>query len=510
MSTVRPQRPGLSSNSDPGRVLDVEIAGPASSFGGIVTASFTPVSQVDFIDDSINSVSNYSLTYGSGASAAVSAGELVLNSGTDPNGYAFVSSRRAVVYQPGQGTTLRLTGRFSSPSAGTEQWVGGYNGVAGYRFGYSGTTFGIQYRKTAVREIRTLTITTPSSGATDATITLDGSSTTVPLTASGTTTQTAYDIAKGFFFSIARGWFAMAIGSTVVFISNVPRPYSGSFSFSHATAVGTFSTTVVGVAPTESFIPQSEWSVDVMDGTGPSGMIFDPQKGNVFDIQYQYLGYGDAYFAIEDYRTGKFTAVHIIQNANHVTSTVLRDPTFFITWEAKNVGSTSGIITRGASGSGFVDGERIYLGPNFAYATEKTAISDSVVIPVVSLRSSMIFNGRAVYSPIKLNKMSVSAIGASGKPIQILVYENGQLTGSNFAKLNSSTSKADIDTSATAIDTSSNGARLISSVMLSASGEDKVEFKLSDLPAGSWITVCFKNTQNNNATVAVGLEWTET
>lgn len=513
MSTVRPQRPGLSSSTDPGRALDVEISGPSTSFGGIVTASFTPTAQVDFIDNIINPVTNYSLTYGGGSSATVINGELNLSSGTDSAGYSFVSSKRAIVYQPGQGTTIRLTGRFDTPKENTEQWVGGYNGISGYRFGYEGLTFGIQHIKTAVREIRTLTITTPSSTASNATINLAGVSATVALTASGTTRQTAYEIAQQFFYSIAEGWLTMAIGSTVVFISNVPKPYSGTFSFSHATAVGAFSTTVVGVAPTKTFIPINSWNIDTMDGSGPSGMIINPQRGNVFDIQYQYLGYGDAYFAIEDYRTGKFTPVHIIKNANNVTSTVLRDPALFISWEAKNTGSTAtGVTLRGASGAGFVDGERAYLGPNFSYSSEKTATSNGTVIPVLTIRASLIFNDRALYSPIRLNRLAASAVGSSGKPVRILVYENAALTGANFSKLNSTSSKADIDSSATAINISSNGARLIASMMLSETGQDSINFtySLSDLPAGSWVTVCFVNNVNNNASVAAALEWTET
>ena len=92
------------------------------------------------------------------------------------------------------------------------------------------------------------------------------------------------------------------------------------------------------------------------------------------------------------------------------------------------------------------------------------------------------------------------------------MYENASLTGANFAKLNSSTSKADVDNSATAINTSANGARLIASMMLSTTGQDTVNFtySLSDLPAGSWVTVCFVNNVNNNASVAAALEWTET
>ena len=43
-----------------------------------------------------------------------------------------------------------------------------------------------------------------------------------------------------------------------------------------------------------------------MDGTGPSKQTLDPEFGNVFKIQYQWLGFGAIIFSIENSVTGDF------------------------------------------------------------------------------------------------------------------------------------------------------------------------------------------------------------
>ena len=35
-------------------------------------------------------------------------------------------------------------------------------------------------------------------------------------------------------------------------------------------------------------------------------MVIDPQQGNVYQIGYQYLGFGNAHFSVEDEDTGSF------------------------------------------------------------------------------------------------------------------------------------------------------------------------------------------------------------
>jgi hypothetical protein len=80
------------------------------------------------------------------------------------------------------------------------------------------------------------------------------------------------------------------------------------------------------------FIPQSTWNVDrfnstTVSSTNPSGVLLNPAKGNVYKIQYQWLGFGIINFFIENPSTGVLTLVHRIQFANANTTTSLKNPT---------------------------------------------------------------------------------------------------------------------------------------------------------------------------------------
>ncbi len=48
-------------------------------------------------------------------------------------------------------------------------------------------------------------------------------------------------------------------------------------------------------------------------------MYLSPTKGNVYKMQYQYLGFGQLRFFIEDQQTGGFILVHTIDYANRNT-----------------------------------------------------------------------------------------------------------------------------------------------------------------------------------------------
>ena len=57
-----------------------------------------------------------------------------------------------------------------------------------------------------------------------------------------------------------------------------------------------------------------------MNGTGSSGMTLAPTNGNVYQITYTYLGFGNVFFYIISNITGLFILVHVFQYANTNTT----------------------------------------------------------------------------------------------------------------------------------------------------------------------------------------------
>lgn len=62
-------------------------------------------------------------------------------------------------------------------------------------------------------------------------------------------------------------------------------------------------------------IPQSQWNVDKMDGTGPSGMTLDLAKMQMFYIDYSWYGAGFVRWGVRG-RDGNVTYVHKMPNNN--------------------------------------------------------------------------------------------------------------------------------------------------------------------------------------------------
>ena len=62
-------------------------------------------------------------------------------------------------------------------------------------------------------------------------------------------------------------------------------------------------------------VPQSQWNIDKMDGTGPSGMILDLSKMQMFYIDYSWYGAGYVRYGIRG-RDGNVTYVHKTPNNN--------------------------------------------------------------------------------------------------------------------------------------------------------------------------------------------------
>lgn len=102
----------------------------------------------------------------------------------------------------------------------------------------------------------------------------------------------------------------------------------------------------------DNWIPRTSWNYDKMDGTGPSKMTLNPQVGNVYKIQYQWLGFGNIRFYIENPSDGFLYLVHMIKYSNSHTVTSLLNPTLQTTATVANSGNTGNIsIAIGCMGS---------------------------------------------------------------------------------------------------------------------------------------------------------------
>lgn len=486
MSQVFPSRPASS----------IVNGLPLSGFGELSVEQPTPTGSTDFIYG-LNLTQVFTRQY-AGATVSSSNGEVVLSSGTTSGAYGRCVLLPNITYHPGQGTLFRGTARFGTPQANTRQLFGMTSLTGGYQFGYNGTTFGILHIDGGVVEVQTLTVTVAPAAPGNVTITLDGGTpAVVAVTASGNTSVTAFEISRGDFSQASGGWTAVSSNNVVYFTRRIAGA-AGASTF-NAGATGTtaaFAILTTGSNATETFYPQSEWNID-------KASWLDTSKGNVYQVRFQYLGYGNAYFGVEDPGTGQFTPVHMIQNAGKRTSTVMRNPNGFLLWEVQNNGSATGVTLRGASAASFLEGEERYFGQERAAAATRSILA-ATETPVLSIRTSNVFNN--IFSTKQLFPLRLSAAADGTKNVVVNVYKAATLTAAQFVPVNTG-SCALKDSAATSLTTT--GATLIYSFALSKTGQDTQDLSEFNtfLSLGEVLTITA--TSANASDVTITLAWDE-
>ena len=404
----------------------VSINSPLSTFGEILTATLTPVAQGDFVFNVNNQIFNDRQF--AGGTLTVSDGMAVLDSGTDPSGSAVVQLRRGLKYKPGQGSLMRATALFDTPSAGNAQFIGLGSSECGYFIGYFGEYFGILHSEDGQREIRKLTITTGATTG-NVTVTLDGDSISVPVTGGSDITQTAYQLSLQDYSSVGNGgWLADAIGDSVYFLSARSGPMGGSYSVAGSSIVGTFSQVKVGEAQTNTFIASGSFNIDKLDGSGPSRMVLNPQRGNVFQIGFQYLGFGNAKFYVEDPETGGPYQFHEIKNANTRTTPVLSNPNVSVLATCANIGGTTSKQLRTVSMAAYVEGDLYKLDPKFAYSRTISALSSLSYVPLTLLKVNRIFHDKSCYGEFDLLQVAASN-DSNTKTLTVGFFLNAEVSG---------------------------------------------------------------------------------
>ena len=175
------------------------------------------------------------------------------------------------------------------------------------------------------------------------------------------------------------------------------------------------------------FTPQSSWSDDVMDGSlsnnNPSAQLLDPTKGNVFEIKFQYLGFGNIVYSIERSESGEFVPVHLDKYANNNIVPSVFNPTLPLSLITKNTTNTSNVVLKAASLAGFVEGKRELTGPIRAFSNAKNPATSEHTF---SIRNKTTFKGKnnKVRIYIQLINASTRAVGGSGDPVSLSIIKN--------------------------------------------------------------------------------------
>jgi len=481
--------------------MEVAIHSPRLPFGSIHTEILTPIFQTDAVYG-LNSGLVTPTTSGSGAATGTS-NVFRVETGTTIYSQSVIQGRKRLRYRAGQGIVGRFAGFFNGGVANSYAIAGFGTASDGVYFGYgdtnnlSNTSFGILYVRGGVREVKTLTVSTGATSASNATVTLNGTAFTVPLTAASNIQRTVYDIAN---YAGYTGWQAYeASSTTVVFVRDSAGTTAGTQSYSAGTtgSAASIAVTKAGAASVDTFISQSSWNGDKLDGTGASGVTADWTKGNVFQIGIQYLGFGTISFSVEvvsdNSNNADFVNVHTIKLPNTLTATSFTNPSFPFTMAAYSAGSTANVGVSIGSFAGFIEGVKCLMGNRLSYFNQLTTVGASNFQALMTIKNGLYYGGKA--NQVVINLISVSGAIKHTSPVIFYLIKNGTLAGNpSFAAL-SSISASVWDTAATTV-TYSTGQQLLWTGHLGDTGEIDHHFGNGSFNAeeltlqpGEWVTL---------------------
>jgi len=365
-----------------------------TAFGEIRAEQSNPVAQIS-AEYGLFSETLTVTDASSGGTNTIVNGKFTCQTSTASDGLASILSLRQLKYRPGQGALARFTALFTAGTASSQQAAGLITAENAFTFGFINENFGIIHAFDGEAETQELTITTAATGGENATITIDGTGFTVPLTA-GSIQHNAFEIAVSLEAQVVNYNFT-SNGVKVVAQALISGPM-GSFAFSSSTAVAAWAQITVGVDPTINFTAQASWNEDTRL-TGTVEDILDPTKGNVYQIQFQYLGFGAINFFVEDSETGHFVLVHRIRFANTSTTPSVNNPTFSVGCLVRHLGNTTNLTVAGTSAGIFIEGMARRDAPARADFNDQVSV-DTNLTNILTIRNRISFNGKVNRIPM--------------------------------------------------------------------------------------------------------------
>jgi hypothetical protein len=223
----------------------------------------------------------------------------------------------------------------------------------------------------------------------------------------------------------------------------------------------------------ENFIPNTtgapidpddnltQFNVDPLDGTGPSGFTLDLTKRNLFAIAMGYLSIAPIYFMIMAGKKG-WVPFHVLDFTNQQAEGHLKNPNLPVAAKVRRVSGsgTSVTIETGSWRAGVAGGDRIEPGADRWFSVEDARVNlasvNIVTDPFLYQNMFTIRNKTSFASKINHIRLEVSIVNFvtdGNKGVEFVGILNGTLAGNDaFVDVNTANSVVDISINGTVDD----------------------------------------------------------
>ena len=230
----------------------------------------------------------------------------------------------------------------------------------------------------------------------------------------------------------------------------------------------------------------------------------DTTKGNVYRIQFQWLGFGAITYSVEIPSTGGFLPVHRVEYANSNIVASVANPSFPFTARVENTSNTTNITIRMGCIAIHVEGIVNLLGPSNSVGNTKTGVTTTLT-NVLTIQNKTTFAGITSKVPIHLKAFSVAVDG--NKPAELQLIMNTTLGGTpSYADIGTNTSVISFDTAGTTI----TGGTVIDTLFLGKADSEHITPNTQDIVLAPGDTLTFAVAASATTTDAsVAAVWIE-
>lgn len=254
----------------------------------------------------------------------------------------------------------------------------------------------------------------------------------------------------------------------------------------------------------DTWITQSNFNKDKLDGTGSSGFILNPTKMNIYKITYGWLGSAPVYYEVFGGNSIGWIVCHVVDFSNSQTGTSIGNPVLPIRCSVtKTAGSTDIVVKTGCWAAGVIDGGSGETGKRtFAYYNTK-AISAATVTNIFTLKNNTTFQSKTNRVVVVPKFFTGDSDGA--KSVRLSLIKNATLGGSpSYTSIDATNSVISYDTAGTTV----TGGTLILPFFLAKVGQisEDLEHIIIKLKPGETLTVSAYSAQASDIDASISWE----
>jgi len=218
---------------------------------------------------------------------------------------------------------------------------------------------------------------------------------------------------------------------------------NGLFFDQQSTGMGITVRSYTSGSAVDTRVAQSDWNIDKMDGTGPSGITLDWSKCEIVFGDYEWLGVGTKRWGV--FVGGRPYYVHEINNANNSTLVYMSVPNLPLRYEIENDGTGAAASLTHICSTVISEGGLKETGFGFGISrgvSPLVTLNNTNIYPLFAMR----LNSNYLHATIKLLNFNINCTSTATYNWYLILNPTVTGTALSFTQITNSSVDAQVNT----------------------------------------------------------------